>query len=143
MQRIGAQQLPLASHNSGALQAHASGPPQPSLVVLQPTPGSPHFFGWQQRLFTHFTPLAHVPQLAAPPQPSLTLPHCLSAGHASGLQTSQMLAVICPQTLPAAQPPQVMDPPQPFGNSPHSPAAQVVFGVHGLQTWAACPGTLQ
>jgi hypothetical protein len=44
MQRIGAQQLPLASQTNGSVHAQLSGPPQPSLVVLQPTPGSPHFF---------------------------------------------------------------------------------------------------
>jgi hypothetical protein len=50
MQRIGEQQLPLASHTSGSAHGHASGTPQPFVVVLQPTPGSPHFFGAQHRL---------------------------------------------------------------------------------------------
>jgi hypothetical protein len=53
MQRSGEQQLPLASHTSGSAHGQASGMPQPSVVVLQPTPGSPHFFGWQHRLFVH------------------------------------------------------------------------------------------
>jgi hypothetical protein len=92
---------------------------------------------------THFTLPWHVPQVAVPPQPSLTVPHCLSAGQASGLQTLQTLAVICPQTCPEPQPPHLIEPPQPSEMSPHSPALQVVFGVQALQTCAALPGTLQ
>ena len=140
---MGAQQLPVASHNKGLVQLQSSVPPQPSLVVLHPTPGSPHFLALQHRLLTHFKSPAQLPQFAAPPQPSVTVPHCLSAGQASGLHTSQTLAVICPHTLPAAQLLQCSAPPQPSEMSPHSLAPQLVFGVHGLQTCAAWPGTLQ
>ncbi len=136
MQRIGEQHLPLASHTSGSLHGHESGIPQPSVVVLQPTPGSPHFFGAQHRLFWHIWPGPQVPHVAMPPQPSLIAPHCLSAGQACGLHTLQTFAVTWPQTMPAEHPPHVIEPPQPSETSPHSPGLQVVFGVHGLQTCA-------
>ena len=134
MHRIGEQQLPLASQINGFAHGQASGPPQPSLVVLQPTPGSPHFFGRQHVLLVQTCPVGQLPQVAIPPQPSIHVPHCLSAGQAIGVQTSQMFAVTWPQACPALQPPHWIEPPQPSEISPHSPGLHVVFGVHGLQT---------
>jgi len=71
-QSSGLQQLPSATHTSGAPQLQSSGPPQPSDVVSQRTPESPHFFGVQQRLLMHTSvPPGQVPHGDVPPHPSL------------------------------------------------------------------------
>jgi hypothetical protein len=76
-------------------------------------------------------PLAQLPQLKVPPQPSGREPHvALSALHVVGEQQACVPSHVCP----VAQSPQLKVPPQPSGMEPHAAlCAAHVVGVQATQ----------
>src|ERR1700722_1494100 len=108
-----------------------------ALLAQHPVEQPPHWLATPAP--PHIWPLAHVPQLSVPPQPSGTEPQLSPrAAHVVGVQAHWLGTPAPPHVWPWAHVPQLSVPPQPSGTEPQlSPRAAHVVGLQAH--WLGVP----